>query len=80
MSNPTLKKTRVLVSYTGSDNYRSETSWSSTRPGATPEGVYLDAFEELSRLLHLFGHGEEAMRRATESGQRVNEHLAGLIA
>lgn len=71
MADPTLKRTRALITYTGSDDYRAETSWSSTRAGATPEGVFLEAFEELSRLLHLFGFGEEAMRRAAEAGERV---------
>lgn len=70
MADPTLKTTRVLISYTASDGYRSEMSLSSAR-APTPQAVYIEAVEELSRLCALFGFEAEARNAFDGAAQRV---------
>jgi hypothetical protein len=71
MSDPTLKRTNVTIGYTGSDGYRAEATFNQRHTEGGPEKVFLYAFEELSRLLHLFGFGDEAIRLAQEAAERV---------
>lgn len=71
MADPTLTFTRAVVAYKASDGYSTEQTYRIDAQTPRPEAAWLDAFEELSRLLHLFGHGEEAMRIAQEAGDRV---------
>lgn len=72
MSAPTLKRVKAVIGYTSSDKYSMEVGYSSHNNKHLPPHVpLLDAFEELSRILHLFGHGEEAMQRAKDAADRV---------
>jgi len=75
MADPLLVSSRVEISYKADDGYSSTESFRAG-PGSfndDPEGALLAGFEELSRLLHLFGFGEEAMRRASAAAARVQE-------
>lgn len=76
MADPTLKTTRVLISYTASDGYRSEMSLSSAR-ATTPQAVYIEAVEELSRLCALFGFEAEARQAFEGAAARVAQHREG---
>jgi hypothetical protein len=72
MPDPTLKRTSVQINYTASDGYRSEVGYSNAR-GCTPESVFIEAVDELSRLCHLFGFGDRARAAFDESARRVNK-------
>ena len=79
MSDPTLTRARVTISYNGSDGYRSEKMYCSHPKhfGRTPpENVLLEAIEELSRLCALFGYGEQATRRVDDARKRVDDWRA----
>jgi len=77
MTDPTLKRSSVLIKYTGSDGYSFECLTNSRHTEGGPEMPLMVAFEELSRILHLFGHGEQAMKAAQEAAQRVADWRAG---
>lgn len=74
MTDPTLKRTRVLIAYTGSDGYRSE--WQAkggVGSKAPAEGPLLAGIEELARMLALFGFEDEARKRVDGAFARVRE-------
>ena len=72
MGNPTIKRASAKITYTSSDGYRAETSYSSTVCDKDkPHEALLGAFEELSRILHLFGFGKEALERARKIGDQT---------
>lgn len=74
MDDPTLKRTSVQISYTGSDGYSSTSKF--TGGGNTkerPEIGLLGALEELSRLTALFGFEAEALEAFSGARQRVAE-------
>lgn len=72
MTAPTLKRTKAVIGYTSSDGYGMEVGYSShNNKTLPPHAPLLDAFEDLSRILHLFGHGDEAMQRAKDAADRV---------
>lgn len=68
MADPKLISARVQIAHTASDGYSNRESF---KIKGRPEGSLLAAFEEMSRLLHLYGFGAEAMRRAHEAADRV---------
>lgn len=75
---PTLKHASAKITYTASDGYRAEVGYSSARcPADKPHEALLGAFEELSRILHLFGFGKEALQRAEKIGDQT---IVDLIA
>lgn len=73
---PTLKRTSAKIVYTASDGYRAEVHYSSTMGPDKPHEALLGAFEELSRILHLFGFGKEALQRAEKIGDAALLDLA----
>lgn len=63
MTDPTLKRTSVKITYTASDRYRSEVTYSNIGTGRArpiPHAPLLEAIEELGRLAELFGFGAQA--------------------
>jgi len=76
MSDPTLKRSSVVIKYTASDGYSFECLTNSRHTEGGPEMPLLVAFEELSRILHLFGFGEQAMDAAYAAAGRVEEFQA----
>lgn len=72
MNDPTLKRTSVQINYTASDGYRAEVGYSSARNG-TPEAVFIEAIDELSRLAHAFGFGDQARAAFDDAAKRVGE-------
>lgn len=74
MADPTLKRTSVRITYSASDGYRKEITYSNIgKMGRQPppQQPMLDAIEELARLCELFGHGEAARTRVLEAQARV---------
>lgn len=73
MADPTLKRTSVQINYTASDGYRAEVGYSSAK-ASTPEAVFIEAMDELSRLCHLFGFGDRARAAFDDAAARVAEY------
>jgi hypothetical protein len=91
MTDPTLKKTSIKFGYTASDGYRMSfeakggagTQHRVTGAEVPPEKALLEAMEELSRILALFGFGAEARAKFDAAQQAVADwraHLAGVGA
>jgi hypothetical protein len=77
MSDPTLKRARVTIAYTGSDGYRSEFSCKGGAGAvASPEKAMLASIDELARLLALFGFENQARETVEQAFTRVRESLA----
>ncbi len=81
MSDPTLVKTSVKISYTASDKYRHsfEARGGKGVPNRVtgvevhPHKAYLSAVEELARLSELFGFGAEAKTKFEKGQQAVKD-------
>lgn len=84
MSDPTLKRTKVVISYTGSDGYRSEMTLKGgtgshhlvTGAEVPPQAALLAAVDELARITALFGFADEAMAEFTAAHLRVAQWRA----
>lgn len=76
MADPTLKSASVQINYTGSDGYRSEVGFSSTRTKAAPHLVLVEGLEELARVLALFGYETDARAAVDAACKRVAERRA----
>jgi hypothetical protein len=87
MADPKLKRTSVVLKYTASDGYRMEFGAKAgtgskhrvTGEEVPPEHALLDAMEELSRVLALFGFGEQAKAKFDAAQKAVADwrgHLA----
>lgn len=70
MADPTLKSASTKLVYTASDGYRCEMGNSSKLAGS-PQAALLGAFDELARVLALFGFESEARAAAESAFQRV---------
>lgn len=72
MSDPTINHCSAKIVHRASDGYRAEVGYSSmSAPKDRPQEALIGAFVELSRVLHLFGFGEQAMLAARAAGSRV---------
>lgn len=83
MSDPTLKRSSVTISYAASDGYKMEVNYSTRgRMGLfpPPELPLMEAIEELGRLAELFGFGDGAAERFNDARQRVRQWRAGTPA
>lgn len=72
MSDPTIKRCRVVIEYRSSDGYVSETGFKST-PSVDPIATLADAHRETARLLALFGAPEKAKEMTLDAVQAVAE-------
>jgi hypothetical protein len=83
-TDPTLKRTTVVIKYTSSDGYRAElttkggegTAHRVTGEPVPPQRALISALEELARLTALFGFEDEALEAFTGARQRVAEWRA----
>ncbi len=81
MSDPTLKRTSIVVKYTSSDGYRLEyggkagtgTKHRVTGEEVPPQACFIAAFGELARILSLFGFEEQARKASENSFAAVRE-------
>ncbi len=75
MEDPKLKLSRVFISYSASDGYRKESTYSSSQMNVEkelkPVQPLLSAIEELARLTALFGYGDEALQAFNDARERV---------
>jgi hypothetical protein len=87
MADPTIKRIKIEVGYTGSDGYRQTltckggagTCRKSTGDEVPPEAALFAAIDELSRFAALFGFADEAALRFNAARHRVEEWQAARL-
>ncbi len=73
MKEPKITRSRVTVSYSTDEGFRTEVVFSSRGADLTvaPHEPLLDAIDELARLCDLSGVGDQAANRVTAARARV---------
>ncbi len=75
MQDPKLKLSRVFISYSATNGYRKESTYSSAQMNVAkelkPVQPLLSALEELARLTALFGYADEALEVFNGARERV---------
>jgi cob(I)alamin adenosyltransferase len=79
MSDPTLKKTSVKISYASSDGHRMTftanggkgTTHQRTGEEVPPQSAFIEAVAQLARLTALFGYQDEALAAFTKAQKDI---------